>query len=97
LYQLLTHALSDPTNHTKFTLIYANTSPSDILLCKELDALKQKHPNTLNIVYLVDKPVKGWTGPTGYIDKQILQEHVGPKELGEKVKIFVCGELPCFP
>jgi len=91
LYQILDHALADPSNRTKFTLIYANISPSDILLRKELDALQKKHPKTFEIVYVLDKPVDGWTGPTGYINKGLIQKHVASKDLGEKVKVFVCG------
>jgi len=91
LYQLLDHALPDPSNRTKFTLIYANISPTDILLRKELDALQKKYPNTFEIVYVVDKPVDGWAGPTGYINKDLIQKHVASKDLGEKVKIFICG------
>lgn len=40
---------------------------------------------------MVDKPVQGWSGPTGYVNKELIKEHVGPKELGDKIKIFVCG------
>lgn len=93
MYQLLDHALADAANRTKFTLIYANVSPSDILLHKELDALQKHHPKNLEIVYVVDKPVDGWTGSTGYINKDLIQKHVASKELGGKVKIFVCGKL----
>ena len=91
LYQVIHHALSDPSNRTKFTLIYANISPSDILLREDLDDLKKKYPKHLDIVYLIDKPVEGWSGPTGYVTKELVKTHVGPKELGNNIKIFVCG------
>jgi len=94
LYQFLDHALSDPSNHTKFTLIYANVSPSDILLRAELDKLQNKYPKTFDIVYVVDKPVQGWTGPTGHIDKALIEKHVPSKDLGEKLKVFICGKPP---
>jgi cytochrome-b5 reductase len=90
-YQLLDHALSDPSNRTKFTLLYANVSPSDIILRKELDALQKKHPKTFEIVYVVDKAADGWSGPTGYINKDLIQKHVASKDLGDKIKIFICG------
>jgi hypothetical protein len=93
LYQIIHHALSDPSNRTKFTLIYANVSPSDILLRKDLDDLKNKHPKHLDIVYLIDKSVEGWPGPTGYVTKELVKTYVGPKELGDKIKIFVCGSV----
>lgn len=62
MYQVLQHALADPNNKTKFTLIFANVTPKDILLKEEFDSLKAKHPNTFNVVYTVDKPDESWKG-----------------------------------
>ncbi|KAK7464483.1 hypothetical protein VKT23_006653 [Stygiomarasmius scandens] len=91
LYQILTHALSSPSNNTKFTLLFSNVTESDILLKPELDALKAKYPNKFDVVYTLDKPPKDWTGPSGYITKELLQQHVPKADLGEKAKVFVCG------
>ncbi|KAF8167564.1 cytochrome-b5 reductase [Crassisporium funariophilum] len=91
LYQIITHALADKGNKTKFKLLYANVTEQDILLREEFDALKKKFPNTFDVVYLVDQPSKGWTGPVGYISADVIKKNVGPAELKEKVKIFVCG------
>ena len=41
---------------------------------------------------MIDKPVEGWTGPTGYINKDLIQKYVASKDLGAKVKVFVCGK-----
>ena len=91
MYQVVDHALADPNNKTRFTLIYANVSPKDILLKEEFDGLKAKHPDTFNVVYTVDKPDSEWKGPTGYVSKELVQQHVAPASLGEKVKVLVCG------
>uniref|UniRef100_A0A8H7Y9M5 NADH-cytochrome b5 reductase n=1 Tax=Psilocybe cubensis TaxID=181762 RepID=A0A8H7Y9M5_PSICU len=91
LYQLVTHALSDKNNKTKFKLIYSNLTEKDILLRKEFDALKKKYPDTFDAVYLVDTPTEGWKGPVGYINADVIKQHVGPADLKDKVKVFVCG------
>ncbi|KZO91239.1 ferredoxin reductase-like C-terminal NADP-linked domain-containing protein [Calocera viscosa TUFC12733] len=91
MYQLLTHSLSLPDDHTKFTLLFANITSADILLKEEFDALQQKHPDRLSVVYVLDKPDKGFTGPKGYVTKELIKQHVAGPELGEKVKVFVCG------
>ena len=62
MYQVLQHALKEKDNKTRFTLIFANVTPSDILLKDEFDALKAKHPDTFNVVYTVDKPDASWNG-----------------------------------
>ena len=91
LYQLVTHALSDKDNKTKFKLLYANVTEKDILLREELDELKKKFPNTFEIVYFLSQPSENWKGPTGYISADIIKKYVGPADLKEKIKVFVCG------
>ncbi|KIK71683.1 hypothetical protein GYMLUDRAFT_33836 [Collybiopsis luxurians FD-317 M1] len=91
LYQVVTHALSDPSNRTKFTLIFSNITEADILLRSEFTQLKEKYPAKFDVVYALDKPPKGWTGPTGYLTKEVVEKNVAPASLGEKVKVFVCG------
>ncbi|EJD03498.1 cytochrome-b5 reductase [Fomitiporia mediterranea MF3/22] len=91
LYQVLTHALSDPSNKTKFTLLFSNVTDKDILLREEFDALAKKFPETLKVVYYLDKGDKDWKGETGYISKEGVKKYVAGPEGGEKVKIFVCG------
>ncbi|KAK0481484.1 cytochrome-b5 reductase [Armillaria novae-zelandiae] len=82
LYQVISHALPDPTNRTKFTLVYSNVTETDILMRPEIDALQKKYPNKLEVVYALDKPPAGWTGPTGFISKDLLKKHL---------KVFICG------
>ena len=31
------------------------------------------------------------TGPTGYINKELIEKYVAPASEGDKVKVFVCG------
>ncbi|KAI5119717.1 hypothetical protein M0805_001431 [Coniferiporia weirii] len=92
LYQVLTHALADKSNKTKFTLLFSNvTSEHDILLREELDGLAKKHPENVKIVYYVDKAHNEWKGETGYISREGIQKYVAGPDAGNKVKIFVCG------
>ncbi|OJT05645.1 NADH-cytochrome b5 reductase 2 [Trametes pubescens] len=91
MYQILDYALQDPSNKTRFTLIFANVTEKDILLKEEFDALKAKYPKTFNVVYTLDKPSAGWTGTTGYVNQELVSTHLPAAALGEKAKIFVCG------
>jgi cytochrome-b5 reductase len=90
-YQLLDAALRDPTNKTRFTLLYANVSEADILLRDELAALERAHPHALRIVHTLDNPPAGWTGAKGYVSRELINKHVPPAEKGDKIKVFVCG------
>jgi len=91
MYQIVNYALSDPSNKTKFTLIFANVEERDILLRDDFDALKKKHPDTFNVIYTLDKPSDGWKGYKGYVNKEMLMQHIPPPSLGEKAKVFICG------
>ncbi|KAG6884781.1 hypothetical protein C0993_008342 [Termitomyces sp. T159_Od127] len=91
LYQVITHALADNSNKTKFKLLFSNVTEQDILLREDLDALQKKYPKHLDVVYLLDKPGPNWTGPSGFINADVIKEHVAPASLGDKVKVFVCG------
>src|SRR5258707_5748296 len=87
LYQLVNHALNDPT-----TLLYANVTEADILLRDELDALQRAHPHTFKVVHTLDKPPAArWTGASGYVSRELIKAHVPPAEKGDKVKVFICG------
>lgn len=91
MYQLLVHALRDKENKTKFKLIYANVTEDDILLRQEFDELKKKYPNNFDVVYTLDRPSKDWKGPSGYVNADLIKQHIASPELKEKVKVFVCG------
>lgn len=86
---MLIHALANKENTTKFKLLYSNISEKDILLRAELDALKAEHPGTFDIIYLVDQPTEGWTGPTGFITAAHIKENIGAPSTN--IKVFVCG------
>ncbi|KAL7284920.1 hypothetical protein ACG7TL_000008 [Trametes sanguinea] len=91
MYQILEHALKDPSNKTRFTLIFANVTEKDILLKEEFDALKAKYPGTFDVVYTVDQASPDWKGPVGFVNRELVSQHLPPPTLGEKAKIFVCG------
>ncbi|EUC67033.1 NADH-cytochrome b5 reductase [Rhizoctonia solani AG-3 Rhs1AP] len=91
MYQVLTHALAQPEDKTKFKLLFGNVSPADILLKEEFEQLKAKHGDRFDIVHIVDKGDKNWTGLTGFITKDILKKEIAPASLGDKVMVYVCG------
>ncbi|WVZ72492.1 hypothetical protein U9M48_020942 [Paspalum notatum var. saurae] len=76
------------TQCSEVSLIYANVSPDDILLKRELDRLSSSFPN-FKVFYTVDKPSTDWRGGVGFISKDmVLKGLPGP---GEDSLILVCG------
>jgi cytochrome-b5 reductase len=70
------------------SLVFANTTPDDILLKEKLDRLASAHPN-FKVFYVVDKPTEDWKGGRGYINKDVLLKAL-PSPSDDTV-ILVCG------
>ena len=70
LYQILDYALPDPSNKTKFKLIFANVTEKDILLRERLDEWKKKYPDKLDVIYVLEQADKSWKGKHTYLSVQ---------------------------
>ncbi len=91
LYQHLNHALNDPANRTRYTLLYANVAEADILLRDELATLQCAHPHTFKVMHTLDNPPSRWSGMKGYISREFIKAHVPSAEKGNKIKVLICG------
>nr|CAB3472034.1 unnamed protein product [Digitaria exilis] len=88
MLQVVRAILKNPDDNTQVSLIYANVSPDDILLKKELDRLASSYPN-FKVFYTVDKPSNDWRGGVGFVSKDmVLKGLPGP---GDDSLILVCG------
>ncbi|TIC25766.1 ferredoxin reductase-like protein [Wallemia mellicola] len=89
LYQQLLHSLPDTSDKTKFTLIYGNKTPADILLKKEFDEFEKNYEDRFTMVYTVDQADDSWKGLTGFVTKDLIAQYAPSKD--SNVKILVCG------
>ena len=57
--------------------------------------LAARKPDQFKVVFTLDQPPSNWTGPTGYINADVvrdaLKEFGTTPDKGDKIKIFVCG------
>eukprot|EP00759_Apiculatamorpha_spiralis_P012908 PhF_6_TR19753/c0_g1_i1/m.28817/K00326/E1.6.2.2; cytochrome-b5 reductase len=93
MMQLLTYALNEVGDETKFTLLYCNVTADTIALKKDLDKLAAQHPDRLKIHHNLMSP-RGALGTDlkctyGLIDAEALS--VLPKPTEEGTQILVCG------
>ena len=70
MLQVVEHALRDPSDRTRFSLVFGNVSEADILLKERIDALAAAHPARLRVTYIVDTAAaaaggKAWAGRVG--------------------------------
>ncbi|KAG2379207.1 hypothetical protein C9374_007346 [Naegleria lovaniensis] len=98
-YQLIQEILSNSNDSTKITLLYANKTPEDILLKKELDTLAKQHPNQFKVFYTVDadpnKTADASIQGRGFVNHEMLKQFGLPKPSSD-VLVSVCGPPPFY-
>lgn len=77
-----------PKDQTKVSLIFGNISEDDILLRDTLDDVDAKYPN-FHLHYTLDRPSSNWTGSTGFVTQNMIQEHLPAP--GDSTLILLCG------
>lgn len=84
-------ALTDNSDSTELSLIFANVSPDDILLRRELDQLARESKR-FTVYYTVNEADGKWSQGKGFVTKEMIAERLpGP---AEDSKIFLCGPPP---
>lgn len=95
MYQVIEHVLQTEGDNTKLSLLFANVSPDDILLKKELDGLAQKYPDRFKVAYTVDRVPEGenWDGHVGFTNKELVNQYMPKPESpeDESILVMVCG------
>lgn len=91
MLQIIKKVCRDPNDSTQVTLLYASTSEDEIILRDELDALQYLYPQ-FRVFYAVDKPSDSWTGYSGFITREMIQETM-PAPSDDNL-VCVCGPPP---
>ncbi|KAG5897206.1 hypothetical protein JTB14_022557 [Gonioctena quinquepunctata] len=100
ILQLVRHITKDPTDKTECVLLFANQSEDDILVRKELEEVAEQFPDRFKLWYTLDRPAEGWKYSSGFINEQMLTEHLFPPS--NDTLILMCGPPPminfaCLP
>ncbi|KAJ2336071.1 NADH-cytochrome b5 reductase [Coemansia sp. RSA 2681] len=91
MYQIIQHILGNPEDKTKVNVVFANVNEDDILLKEQLEKWAAEHAN-FEISYVLNNPPSGWTGATGFVSKDMLQQHM--PEPASDIKVLICGPPP---
>ncbi len=81
---------TDKRLNTKITLLYGNRSENDIAFRKELEEMQRNNEN-FKLVLLLNAAVPGWTGPTGFIDADLVKKEISDYS---DTLFFTCGPPP---
>lgn len=92
IWQVLMHALKDEKDTTEMWVLFANQTEKDILLHNELKDIADKYPSRVHIWYTVDRAEPDWKYSVGFINKDIVRDHLPPP--GDDTLILMCGPPP---
>jgi predicted ferric reductase len=80
--------MADSSADAPATLIYANQTEGDVAFRSELDDIGRAE--RINVVHVLGEPPEGWTGESGYVDRNMIERLVGPDEIG-RTYFYLCG------
>ncbi|XP_014677277.1 PREDICTED: NADH-cytochrome b5 reductase 3-like isoform X2 [Priapulus caudatus] len=100
MLQLVRQIFKDPGDKTKCWLLYANQTEDDILLRNELEEVQRANPDRFHLWYTLDKSTEGWQYSTGFVNAEMIVEHLPPP--GDDTLVLMCGPPPmvnfaCIP
>lgn len=83
--------LTDQSWPGEIFLIYASGRLEDVIFREELEYLRRRHPNLHLTITLSREESPAWTGPRGYVTKELLQSAV--PDLPRR-RVHICGPPP---
>lgn len=92
MLQLIRAIAKDSEDKTKVSLLYANQTEKDILLRDELEEVAKNHPDQVKIWYTVDTSTEGWKYSTGFVNAEMISNHMYPPS--SDTIVLMCGPAP---
>jgi cytochrome-b5 reductase len=87
-----------------FRFVCASTAQDDILVREELEQLEKEFPDRFKLHYTLDRPPAdgSWKYSSGFISKEMIQEHCLFNGSSKDTQVFMCGPPPmvkfaCLP
>lgn len=100
MLQIIQAVFKDEKDTTEMWLLYANQTEADILVQEELEAIQKKYPSRFRLWYTLDRPAKDWKYSQGFINEDMVREHL--PAYSEDTLVLMCGPPPmikfaCIP
>lgn len=103
MLQIMHAVLRDePNSNVTVSLLYANQAEDDILVREELEDAVKTYNGRFKLHYTLDRPPNGWKYSTGFISKEMIEEHLPSPAADGSTQILMCGPPPmvkfaCLP
>lgn len=89
VWQIITAIFRNTTDTKEVFLIYGNRKEEDILLRKEIEALRLSFPNRLHVSLTLSQPSQSWKGDSGRVNKDLIAKKLPLP--GSETIVFTCG------
>ncbi|MFZ5552815.1 MAG: 2Fe-2S iron-sulfur cluster-binding protein [Bacteroidota bacterium] len=77
--------------HSRFTLVYSNRNAASVIFYKELEELKNKYPERLEIIHVWSRQDTGNKNLNGRLDKNITSYILQQFGISGADEFFICG------
>ncbi|XP_071526265.1 NADH-cytochrome b5 reductase 2-like [Panulirus ornatus] len=100
MLQLVRQVVRDKGDKTQLKLLFANQTEAHILLRHELEEVQAHHPDKFKLWYTLDRPEEGWTYSSGFVNADMISEHLYTPS--DDTIVLMCGPPPminfaCIP
>ncbi|CAB3228531.1 unnamed protein product [Arctia plantaginis] len=92
MLQLIRHICRDANDKTQMRLLFANQTEEDILLRNELEKYQAEYPEQFQVWYTIDRPNEGWKYSVGFINDEMVRDHLLPPS--DDGLVLMCGPPP---
>jgi len=83
--------MADRGEDRDVVLLFGNISEDDIVFRQELEALTGGDRPALKVVHILSDPGEGWTGPRGFVDREVVETHC--PDVTQRTT-YLCGPPP---
>ena len=92
LLRIINSIFLNPKDSTEVWLLFANKTEDDIFLRSELEKVQGKFPERFHLHYTLDNPPSEWKYSSGFIDEQMVRDHLPPP--APDACVCICGPPP---
>lgn len=78
---------------SRVTIIYGNRNEYSIIFKQQLDELRQKVGDRLEVIHVLSQPLNGWEGPKGRINQTLASQMLAalPDFDAKTTEFYLCG------
>jgi len=96
MLQALHAILGTEGDSTKVTMLFGNRTEKDILARTTLDEWCAAYADRLSVTHVLSETSDGWAGATGFINSDLIKDHMPSPSDGDEGQIWICGPPPMY-